>query len=125
MAPLSERMDENTESGPTLTGNDETPAGPGGKPPDSGRTDDSVSKGVGLTLLMHLLGQALFTLATLGPSILFFGVSQLLYVVPAYVIAIRKGYPQTARGIAITAGISFLLNAGCTALVLGTIYVAL
>lgn len=45
------------------------------------------------------------------------GLVQLVWVVPAIVIAVRKGQRGIARGIAILAAVVFLLNAGCWGLV--------
>ena len=45
-----------------------------------------------------------------------FGVTQLIYIIPAIVIARRKGRRELAKGLIIVAAIAFLLNASCFAL---------
>ena len=43
----------------------------------------------------------------------FIGVSQLLYIIPAVLIAQARGRPGIARGLMIAAGVVFLLNSAC------------
>ena len=51
------------------------------------------------------------------------GISQLLYIIPAIVIYRRRGRPGVVKGLIIAAAVTFLLNATCTALVLGNLNV--
>jgi len=74
--------------------------------------------GVGLALLLHLI-QIPLTFVTYFFSLIFIGISQLLYIVPAIVIYQRKGRPGVAKGLIIAAAITFLLNATCTVIVFG------
>jgi hypothetical protein len=53
----------------------------------------------------------------LGP-LPFVGVAQLLYVVPLFVLARRRGRTRLAQGLAVRAGITVLLNAACWGTVL-------
>lgn len=83
------------------------------------------SYGVGLGVLiaigLHIVGGALVSLVfrlVAGNDFAMiatvcFGLTQLLYMVPAMVIAHKKGQPGILRGIAIITAVSFLLNAGC------------
>ena len=48
---------------------------------------------------------------------LYFGAVQLVYMVPAVVIARKKGYVWVARGLVMGAVITALMNAGCWVLV--------
>jgi len=41
-------------------------------------------------------------------------VSQLAYVIPALIIARRKGHDETVKGIIIAASVTALLNIACT-----------
>ena len=50
-------------------------------------------------------------------AVLFIGVTQLLYVGPAFWWARRRGYTRLAQGVLIGAGITFLLNAACWGLI--------
>ena len=76
-----------------------------------------------LSLLLHLLQipiviiLSLFESELLILSVLFIGVSQLVYMIPAIVIAFAKGKPQLGKGFLIGAGITFLLNAACFGLI--------
>ena len=60
------------------------------------------------------LARYLRSFATFGLWFVFgFGVSQLIYMVPAIVIARRRGRPGLAKGLIIAASLAFLLNASC------------
>jgi hypothetical protein len=88
-------------------------------PPKEG----SAWMGFGLSLLLHLLQipigivLALFQSELFMFSLLFVGVSQLIYMIPAIVIAAGKGHSHIVKGLIIGAAIVFLLNAACTGLV--------
>lgn len=71
-----------------------------------------VWKGIGLTLLLHLIQIPIAALSG-GVAVIGIGLSQLLYVVPAVIIAHRKGRKGLMKGIIIAAAITFLLNAAC------------
>ena len=45
-----------------------------------------------------------------------FGISQLIYMLPAILIARRRGRTGLAKGLIIAASLAFLLNASCFAL---------
>jgi len=75
-------------------------------------------RGVGLAFLLHMI-QIPLTFATSFFSLIFIGISQLLYIVPAIVIYQRKGRPGVVKGLIIAAAITFLLNATCTVIVFG------
>ncbi len=95
----------------------------GSPPPFTGPKEGSAWKGFGLSLLLHLLQVPIGVILSLFEpelvmfSILFIGVSQLIYMIPAIVIAASKGHSHLVKGLAIGASIVFLLNAACTGLV--------
>ena len=79
-----------------------------------------VWRGIGLALLLHLI-QIPFTFITYMFSLIFVGVSQLVYIVPAIVVYRRNGRPGVVKGLIIAAAITFLLNATCTAIFFATL----
>ena len=91
--------------------------------PDSGsnegpilpeRSQGSVLIGVGQVLLFHL-AQIPLAFITLYLSLALICVSQLVYVIPAVIVARRKGHDATVKGIIIAASLTALLNIACTA----------
>ena len=76
-------------------------------------------QGFGLSLLLHLLQIPLCLFLSLYDqgasmfSILFIGVSQLFYMIPAIMIAFGKGKKHLAKGLIMGAAMVFLLNAAC------------
>jgi hypothetical protein len=83
-------------------------------------------EGLGYTVGLHIIFACILYLLFLisGKSdlpflfpIFFIGISQLLYMLPAILIAQGKDRPQLAKGFMIGAAITFLLNAACTGLV--------
>ena len=72
--------------------------------------------GVLLCFALHLMW---LLLGPAGLAILIgVGIVQVVYVIPAYIIAKNKGELDLAKGILIGAGITFLLNATCFGVVL-------
>jgi hypothetical protein len=71
----------------------------------------AIGTGLGWELL-----SGFFVLA-LGGLILV-GVTQVLYVGPAFLVARRRGLTRLAQGLAVGAGITVLLNAACWGTVL-------
>ncbi|MFM1653865.1 hypothetical protein ACI7RC_17425 [Brevibacillus sp. B_LB10_24] len=69
--------------------------------------------GIFILMALHLLN-FLFPLA-----FFFIGVSQLIYLIPALIIALYKGKKKMAAGMLIGAGVTFLINATCYGLVMG------
>ncbi len=117
------------------------PDAPPPAPPPSGSRGGFLP-GLGLTVLLHLLQLPLWVLAGLlifavqaltsgasgGPAqdslwlyisiaggicLLLIGLSQLVYMVPAIVIARRRGRTDLVQGLTIGLAATFLLNAGC------------
>src|ERR1044071_2943409 len=96
-------------------------------PPNEVTPQGSVWAGFGLSLLLHLFQipiiililaiykgeEQMYALFTL----MFIGVSQLLYMVPAIIIAAVKKRPHLVKGLILGASIVFLLNAACTGLI--------
>jgi hypothetical protein len=71
---------------------------------------------VALSFLLHVVFLPMLWFSKLGIFVLlFFGVSQLVYVIPAIVWAAAGKRNELLKGLLIGAGISFLLNALCTA----------
>jgi hypothetical protein len=70
---------------------------------------DRVWQGIALGFLLHLI-QLPVALFTHGLSLLFIGLSQLIYFVPAIVIASQKGRTGIAKGLIIGASLTFLLG---------------
>ena len=90
-------------------------------PPDVGPSQQNdIWRGVGLALLLHLIQIPLAILTTFI-SLIFLGVSQLVYIIPAIIYFYREGRRGVIKGLIIAAAITFLLNATCTALVLGNL----
>lgn len=71
-----------------------------------------VWKGMGITILLHLL------LFLYPPSLVLIGLIQLFYIIPAIIIANVKGRKGIVQGLLIGAGITFLVNAACFGIVL-------
>jgi hypothetical protein len=93
---------------------------------------DSISSGVRIALLLHLaaLGFCLMIYVMSRVSqgfgvllfpLIFAGVSQLVYLIPAAVMQKRRGRPQAMKGIILVAAITVLLNVTCGVLVLGNL----
>ena len=76
----------------------------------------SVASGLGQTLLLHLL-QIPMAAVTGFFSLFFIGLSQLIYMIPAIIYFRKQRETETAQGLIIGAGITFLLNAACTGIV--------
>jgi hypothetical protein len=76
----------------------------------------NVLAGFVISILLHLF-QVLLALIT-PLSFWFIGVGQLVYIIPAIVIAKVKGETNIVKGLIIGASITFLLNAACTGLLL-------
>jgi hypothetical protein len=80
--------------------------------------------GLALTAALHLGGSLLLT-ALLGEFVrrpgdaltAYFGIVQLVYMVPAIVIARKKEFVWVARGLIAGAVITALMNAGCWVIV--------
>ena len=75
-------------------------------------------RGIGLALLLHLI-QIPFAFVTSFFSLIFIGVSQLVYLIPAILHYRSLGRRGVMKGLIIAAAITFLLNATCTAIVFG------
>ena len=73
----------------------------------------SVSWGVRQVVLLHVL-QLPVAAMSIGLSLAVMSVSQLIYVIPALIIARRKGHEDTVKGIIIAASVTALLNIACT-----------
>ena len=70
---------------------------------------DRVWQGIALGFLLHLI-QLPVALFTHGLSLLFIGLSQFIYIVPAIVIASQKGHASIVIGLIIGASLTFLLG---------------
>ncbi len=76
-------------------------------------------KGIGLLMLGHLILLAAGT-ALRDPVIFFIGVTQLIYAIPMMIIYGSLGENRTVSGLALGAGITFLLNAAGFGIVRGS-----
>jgi hypothetical protein len=83
------------------------------KPILEAESKGSIVRGVGEVLLFHLL-QIPLAFMTSFLSLAVICVSQLSYVIPAIIVARRKGHEETVKGIIIAASVSALLNIACT-----------
>jgi hypothetical protein len=72
-------------------------------------------RGIGLGLLPQLIQIPLAAVTSLI-SLVFIGVSQLLYIIPVIVIYGRRRRPGIVKGLAIAAALTFLLNGACAAI---------
>jgi Na+/proline symporter len=94
------------------------------KPPDSERR--GILTGLALTVAMHVVlivfcftvGLSLERQIRMAGTALFFaafglGVSQFVYMVPAILIARRRGRRAVAKGMIIGAAITFILSGAC------------
>ena len=88
--------------------------------PDDRRSVRDTWLGLGLTFLLHLLQvpMAMIRAAFFIP-LWIIGLSQLLYIVPAILIARGRGRPGIVRGLIIGASLTFLLNAACFGFIFG------
>ena len=77
---------------------------------------DNVVLGIGLAFLLHLIQIPLGMFFYFIP-LAFIGVSQLIYIIPAIVMAQSKEYYEMAKGLMIGAAMTFLLNAACAGVV--------
>src|SRR5256885_2063390 len=83
--------------------------------------------GIGLTIVLHLIQIpiAIIFMVISGDQpyfyfpILFIGISQLIYMIPAIIIFAVNKKTHIVKGLIIGAAIVFLLNAACTGLFLG------
>lgn len=98
-----------------------TDAAPSAPEPASRRLLDRFALGI----LAHplLLGAFLYAATALGsrnPLLLFaIGAMQFIFVIPVGLAAWFFGYRQFTKGLALAAGVVFLLNAGCWGLLWG------
>jgi ABC-type Fe3+-siderophore transport system permease subunit len=87
----------------------------------------SVGSGIGVTALLHLLqipiGMVLYLMNPAWSffTVIFFGVSQVVYMIPAILYFRKQGKTETTKGLIIGASVSFLLNATCTAIVFSSL----
>jgi hypothetical protein len=94
----------------------------GSPPPFTPPKEGSAWKGFGFSVLLHILQIPICLLLSLYDrdtpmfSLLFIGVSQLIYMIPAIIIAGVKGKSHIMKGLIIGASVVFLLNAACTGL---------
>jgi hypothetical protein len=88
-----------------------------------GNEKEEFHKGLGYTVVLHIIfASILYVLFLISDydnvlaliPIFFIGISQLVYMIPAILIAQGKGRPQFARGFVVGAAVTFLLNAACT-----------
>jgi hypothetical protein len=84
----------------------------------------SAWRGFGLSLLLHVLQIPIAILVNLFSSdpyaffvpLIFFSITQLVYMIPAILIAMYADKPHIVKGLLIGTGIGMLLNASCAGL---------
>jgi hypothetical protein len=106
-----------------------TPPNPPGAPEPAGGDTRKVLAGIALTFGLHVAACVLLAgAAALGDEgtvivalgfFLLLGVTQLVYMVPAIVIAYRTGRRDLGKGLVIGTAITFILSGACWAIVGG------
>ena len=81
--------------------------------PSEPRATRETWRGFGLAMLLHLLQLLLGKLFFV--SMFFIGVTQLVYLIPAILVAKHHGRLGMVRGLVIGGALTFLLNAMCGA----------
>lgn len=88
-------------------------------------TGGSVGRGLGLTVVFHFVVQAplFFILLAMAKSeqglalaiysVMYIGLTQFVYMIPAIIFARRRGETKTAKGLIVGASFTFLLTATC------------
>jgi hypothetical protein len=71
-----------------------------------------------LGALLHVGFQLVFALATRGTALVLWGLTQALSLLPAIVLAYRRGERGQGRGLTICLVVSFLLWGGCVGAVM-------
>jgi hypothetical protein len=96
-----------------MSPNNQNPDDYPARPDERQSQQREIWRGVGLAFLLHSI-QIPLMLVTSFFSLIFIGISQLLYIAPAIAIYRSKGRPGVVKGLIIAAAITFLLNATCT-----------
>jgi hypothetical protein len=98
------------------------------KPKFEGGNRDGVGIGLLIGIGLHIVAGGLILLAISlvdqeysAGALVVCGLTQLIYLVPAMLIERSKQRPKIVRGIVLVAAITFLLNASCWGLVMGTL----
>ena len=96
-----------------MISNNQNPDDHPASPDDQQLQRREIWRGVGLAFLLHLI-QIPLTFVTAFVSLIFVGISQLVYIIPAIIFYWRDGRRGVVKGLIIAAAITFLLNATCT-----------
>jgi hypothetical protein len=75
-----------------------------------------------ITLGLHVMVHATLGITIAGlalMSLVFIGLTQLVYMLPAFFYFRRNGQPELAKGLLLGMGLTFLLNATCGIVMLG------
>jgi hypothetical protein len=96
-----------------MSPNNQNPDDYPARPDERQSQQREIWRGVGLAFLLHLI-QIPFGLLTAFISLMFVGISQLAYILPAIIFYRRDGRSGVVKGLIIVAAITFLLNATCT-----------
>jgi hypothetical protein len=99
-----------------MSPNNQNPDDHPARPDEQQSQRREIWRGVGAALLLHLI-QIPLMIVTSFFSLIFIGISQLLYIGPAIAIYHSKGRPGVVKGLIIAAAITFLLNATCTVII--------
>ena len=89
------------------------------------KAQSDYQNGMALTVGLHMIfGIVILGLMFIGntlsplPWLILIGVTQLIYIIPAMVIAHFAGKTYLVKGLLIGASVTFLVNAACTGLVI-------
>jgi len=96
-----------------MSPNNQSPDDHPARPDDRQSQRREIWRGVGLAFLLHLI-QIPLTFVTPFLSLIFIGISQLVYIIPAIIFYWRDRRRGVVKGLIIAAAITFLLNGSCT-----------
>lgn len=82
---------------------------------------NSIVHGLVVGVALHAAGAAISSVTTGFTTLLFIGLLQLIYLGPAMMIYGTQRRTETVKGIAIVLAITFLINAACFGLVMGSL----
>ncbi len=87
------------------------------RPERASKTFSSIAISVGVAVA----GGVVLAAATDGVSMFFIGITQGVYMVPAYIVARARERRDVGRVLVILGGITFLLNAACFGILAGSL----
>lgn len=85
---------------------------------DKGSVKKGVLVGLGLNAALIAVSLLFFGSSGFGVTAIFISITQAVVILPAYLGFRSSGQTESAKGVLIAAGITFLLNATCFGVVL-------